>query len=365
MIPNTRAQLEIGGQTITAYYKQHIRNTIHLPPYHSYLQTRFSWDDNTIRQIDWETFSTLISRYDDSRPTLVKHLHGIAPTGKYVHRNDAHESPHCPSCTCILEHNDHLFQCPADSREKWRGETLRKLRKISGNSALQQQLCNIVIAGLQCVFRDTNESLHPARFPPEYRSLIAAQNAIGWAQLFRCRWAQAWSTIQQTTLIFDPLEDSPHALTAWVRRCGRLLLAQWWELWKLRNEERHGQTRESTQNRMKATVESHLHELYVLRPTIMPVDRNMFPYETAQAHIAASVQLEATLHWCLENRPAILASQKQARERGIVRNRNIRELLVPGGGSATLHNTDASSEDSVSSQSSSLSTESPGRVGGV
>ena len=116
---------------------------------------------------------------------------------------------------------------------------------------------------------------------------------------------------------------------------------------------------------MKATVESHLHELYALRPTIMPVDRNMFPYETAQAHIAASVQLEATLHWCLENRPAILASQKQARERGIVRNRNIRELLVPGGGSATLHNTDASSEDSVSSQSSSLSTESPGRVGGV
>jgi hypothetical protein len=334
MIPSTKAQLAIQGHTVTAYYKQTIRNRIHLPPYYQYLQQRFSWDETTIRQIDWESFRKLISPYEGNRPTLVKHLHGMAPTGKYAHRNDHHEPAQCPACPCPSEHNDHLFQCPAESREQWRQTTIRKLQHSGNASCTQTELCNILIAGLQCAFRDTCESLPAEQFPPTYSSLIAAQNKIGWPQLFRGRWAKEWSSIASQDA--GPLNQDPQL---WVKHRGRILLNQWWELWKLRNTERHDLMQETARHRLRSTVESHLAELYNLRDQIMPVDRSIFPFATVQDHINHSSNWDLIIQWCIEQKPAILASQKQAQARGIAQNQNVRTLLQAQGDMFTTQDT--------------------------
>jgi hypothetical protein len=82
MMPATYAQLEIGGCTITSHYKTNIRETATFPAYKEYLMKKFAWTKETYEKVDWEVFRITTAPYDEHRPTLVKHLHGIAPTGK-------------------------------------------------------------------------------------------------------------------------------------------------------------------------------------------------------------------------------------------------------------------------------------------
>ena len=105
---------------------------------------------------------------------------------------------------------------------------------------LQNCDCRIALA-----FMSTTASLSTTQFPPEYSVVIQMQNEIGWTHLFTGRWAKAWSAIEFPTTIRDPLDDNPASITAWIRRYGRLLLTQWWELWKIRNDEQHNQTQET------------------------------------------------------------------------------------------------------------------------
>jgi len=116
ILPNTVAQLEVSGSTVTGRYKSVLRQRATLPMLEAYLTHRFGWDNEVLGSLDWEVLRVLISSYDEQRPTLVKHLHAIAPTGKYAHRNDHHESQKCPACPHEVETNDHMMRCPAESR---------------------------------------------------------------------------------------------------------------------------------------------------------------------------------------------------------------------------------------------------------
>jgi len=85
MIEGTCAQMLIDGVTINGNYKHAIRDAISLPPYDQYLEPRFGWDIivwQAIESIEWESFTRIIGSFRTHQATTVKHLHGIAPTGK-------------------------------------------------------------------------------------------------------------------------------------------------------------------------------------------------------------------------------------------------------------------------------------------
>jgi hypothetical protein len=347
-------------------YKTAIRDAVLIPDYFKFLQQRFGWDENTIDRIDWKLLAILTSFPDDRRPTLVKHIHSIAPTGKYVHRYDSSESAKCPVCDCPQETNDHVMQCPAPSRQQWRENTIRKIRSLITEPGTIQQLGDIVIAGLQCSFR--GDRTFPAqRFPIKYQQVIHDQDSIGWFQLFRCRWAKTWSLISDDDSVLNSGRNTPAiGIPQWVKRCGRTLLNAWWELWTLRNEERHGVDRETTRLRLYTTLQIQLEELYSRREQVMPVDRNIYPYASAQAHLDSGTNHNSLLEWCQEHRSVILASCHQATSRGITRNHGIPQFILPACRSpATVSTIDSeeSSDDSESHQPSSRLRGRSGRVG--
>ncbi len=217
-----------------------LRKTASLPPLQEYLMHRFGWDVGVLKSLDWEVLRAISSSYDAQRPTLVKHFHAIAPTGKYAHRNDRHESQHCPACTHDVETNDHLFYCTARSRQEWRIQTCERLSKTILEEPCDMTLGAILVVGLQRCFRNGDDALPPMLYPARYGNVINEQNAIGWIQLFRGRWTTSWKACQSQWYRSNGIPNADQLATKWVHRAGRLLLDQWWKLWKLRNTERHG-----------------------------------------------------------------------------------------------------------------------------
>jgi hypothetical protein len=324
MKSHTHAQLRMRDTTITAYYKKAIRDSLTTPPLHQYLQSRFGWTDDVMTELDWEMFSTLTKLYNDQRPTLVKHVHMLAPTGKYAHRNDAHESAGCPACDCDLETNEHLFQCPAMSREEWREATIRMLSRDNEDPSVDPTLNKILIDGIGLSFKIERSPLDKALYPAEYHGLIDYQNKVGWSNMFRCRWVKDWRRLYTQWAFTQSITRPTQAAQKWVETKGKILLSQWWVLWHLRNDERHKRDDAQISSNLRLVVQSKLEELYSKRTKVMRVDRDMFPYGSAQEHLSTESSLNNIHDWCLDNGPAINASCTQAQQLGVVGTGDIR-----------------------------------------
>jgi hypothetical protein len=107
----------------------------------------------------------------------------------------------------------------------------------------------------------------------------------------------------------------------WVLIVSRLMIDQWFLLWKIRNEERHGKD-ETTKSQIQAQItKATLAELYALKDTVCPVDRHIF-YETLTEH-EEKHSIASINQWIDTYREAIKSSALLAKQLGIQRNRSI------------------------------------------
>jgi len=295
------------------------------PDIHAYLCNRFKWAPNVINTIDWESFTKIIRQMTQSHTTIVKRIHGIAPTGHIANRNNGTLSAKCPSCECEREDNNHIITCPADSRKEWRQATLRIAKTLQLHRS-DPTLKTILLEGLNKFLTQQTE-VHETEYPTQYHPLIQEQNALGWDQLYRGRWSNQWSKMHTLYAENRPNWKSHEADgKQWVTIHGRMLLQQWLTLWKIRNAERHGADQQERQRTRYSHLQKELTELYKLRTEVTPRDRNIF-YTTATEHMKASPELNTLEDWIFTHRTAIIASAQQAKQHGIQHNRTIREFF--------------------------------------
>ena len=312
ILPTAIIQLQIQGASINSHYKSRIREAAALPKLMIYYQAKFRWTQETQKTIDWDTYKQIIRPHRAKQTTLVKHLHLIAPSGLIAHRNDPHQSSQCPSCPQNPETNDHILQCRATSRQKWRETTTRKLQHYLQHTIKSDPtLCDILRDGIQR-WHNNLPQIQPHRYPTSYHTLIRSQNNIGWAHLYRARWSIHWSTQHKSFAIRNSLPPDQTDGKAWVRSVGRLLLNFWFDLWKLRNLERHGRDEEEQLAHRKAITDSQIEELYSYRNNTMPTDRAMYCLTLEEHHKIYSTP-EQNEEWISLWRPTILASMQQAK----------------------------------------------------
>jgi hypothetical protein len=261
--------------------------------------------------------------------TLVKHVHMLAPTGKYAHRNDPHEPAGCPACDCESETNDHLFQCQAKSRQDWQQSTIRMLSRDIGDPLVDPTLNMILIDGVSSIFQSANGQLNKIKYPQVYHKLIEDQNKVGWSHIFRCRWVKEWRRQYTRWATATCLSRPSLEAQKWLESKGKLILSQWWVLWKIRNAERHRRDDAQFTLNLRLVVESKLEELYSKRTQMMRIDHDIFPYSNAQEHIANETSIPAIHDWCLDNGPAIQASCTQAQRLGVAGTGDIRSYFPP------------------------------------
>jgi hypothetical protein len=186
--------------------------------------------------------------------TLVKYLHDWLPLGKQAHRYDKKYPASCPSCEALVEDRDHFWCCPAPSRLQWKQTFIRSmsthLHDIGTAPDIQTQLIDALRVVL---FGATSLGI---TVQPGLRDVATAQHTIGWHQILRGRFSKQWIKAQDRYLGTNATTQNDG--TRWLTNVIDFIFAQWWTLWELRNEDRHGRDL-ATQS--QAHARQAIHEL--------------------------------------------------------------------------------------------------------
>ena len=111
---------------------------------------------------------------------------------------------------------------------------------------------------------------------------------------------------------------------------GRIVLSGWFELWALRNQERHTTNSIEQNDTIHAVVRSQLQEIYSYRNRVRPVDRAIFCYTTVEDHMLSGSPMAAIQDWCSDTFPAVLASVSLAAKEGVQDNGRIQDYFTSG-----------------------------------
>ena len=310
MTPYTMAKLELHGTTVTSHYKYRIREAATLPKYLAYVQKKFAWDDVTNQTIDWPSYKQIVRQCQRTRgTTLMKHLHLLAPTGHIAHRNQSHHEASCPSCACLTEDNDHVFKCPAESRSQWRTKTLKMIHANTGIITQDPILLDVLRDGIQRWLTD-QPPIPIADYPFKYSSLIVNQTNIGWSHLFRGRWSHHWKRLHNEYATNKGATGEEADGTRWVRQFGKSFINTWFDLWDIRNKERHGKDAEERLANRRASLTKQLEDLYLLKKKVCDEHRHIFLHDAA-THMMMKPNLDGLEDWINTFRPAIERSVKE------------------------------------------------------
>ena len=262
LLPTSGAQLNLPEGTATHKYKRELRLARTTEPLRQKLMTRNNWTVDVLEDIDWEAYRRALNRHHRHRTSLIKYHHGILPVGKHVHQYDKKYPESCPSCTAPTENQDHLHRCP--SRQQWRTKCLQDMRAKVIEPDTHPGMADLLLAGLRAVLQgDTSDTIE---VPQGLEELAAAQEAIGWDQLLKGRITIGWSD-RQEQYRGNNSTAKDNGLT-WATDITSALISQWWDLWELRNDDRHGRDRRSQQQAETRQAVRELYQLYDLKPFI-------------------------------------------------------------------------------------------------
>jgi len=317
-LSQTQTQLVIQQRSITSHLKRRVHHSITVPRLLSYLQQRFSWEENVLEEIDWVVYQSIIKKYKDQWTTVVKHLHAISPTGHLAHRNNQYLPHDCPACSEPNETNLHLLLCGAASRAKWRQDTTSKIIHFESD-CVDPYLIDILHDGVSRFHRQLAQ-ISDNRYPPRYANLIRQQNGIGWEHLYRAKWSMEWRKLQDC-YARAAIEGGRNAISGseWLLGLGRLMIQQWLQLWKLRNDERHGVDSYRHSQLREQTLHAELQDLYSFKNKVCPNDRRIFHTSVAE-HLQLHPTLDALQEWISTYKTAIMASVDQASRLGVTNN---------------------------------------------
>jgi hypothetical protein len=264
LLPTSGVQLNLQVGTITYDLKHKLKEARTTEPLKDKLCHKQGWSEDTFQDIDWEAHRRAINRNQKWKITLVKYLHKCLPVGKLVrHYDKVKYRAECPSCTCILEDDDHVFTCPG--REAERKELTKKLKKKLEALNTESGVQELVMAGVKAAIY----SQEP-RVSADLRELAEQQSAIGWTNLLRGRMSKQWIE-RQRQHIGSSATKKKNALT-WATTVIDFLFKEWHKIWEQRNLDRHGKDYQEQSNRLKDQGMREMNHLYGMAAAL-PQDR--------------------------------------------------------------------------------------------
>ena len=267
MMPHTEVLLHLTRGTLTYKLKRALRMERTGPPLLKKLQEKYKWSDATAQDINWEAARLAMNRLRRHKLVLTKHINNVAPLGWLVHIYDKKYPPNCPSCDAPEETRVHLYQCSGPRRMEWRTSFRNQLVETLTKQDTAIDLQNLLLEGIFSVIEGRDPDTIQV---PETEAAVAvfnSQSKIGWPELFKGRLSKEWATRQQEFLgEFKPKKNG----NTWAISVAQELLSGWHNLWKSRNEDRHGRDRQTKAAAERAQAIRELDQLYSLKGNVEP-----------------------------------------------------------------------------------------------
>jgi hypothetical protein len=311
--------LQTPDGTICAHYDRAVRHRATHAPLWKYIKERHKWSDTIMKQINWKAHGACLKKQIERKTHFVKVLHGFLPTNKFFHRRAHPDRRLCPLCSKYDEDRDHVMQCEHPSRQEWRTSMLSAVSKMClklGTRPLLQDLLLDALHQWTESLPNTRLLIRPHRYSPEVRQLICQQNLIGWNQVFNGRFSMIWSDLQDNFYARSHSPDNPKRRTGqtWQATLSSCLLDQWFEVWKLRNQDVHGNDAHTRDVAARKEVEWRLRALYALKDQMEPSVQELF-YETMEEHFVHT--LSHNQNWLAIHEPLGVISIRKVRAKAI------------------------------------------------
>lgn len=176
---------------VSANIETELRNAASTHDLRIYMKKKYILTDEAIDDIDWMVHGNAISSLPARmKKTTIQFLHEWAPTlahpGQHTHVNKL-----CPMCRHTEETLDHFHTCTNTDKE-WTEQINNILKEDNKNNRIKP-----IIQLLQWALIN-NRSLQTNNTPPAElhhettREIIHKQQHIGWHQMWKGRWTQAW-----------------------------------------------------------------------------------------------------------------------------------------------------------------------------
>jgi hypothetical protein len=260
LLPSSGVNLNMETGTITHDMKRAVKEARILEKQSMYLCKKNNWDSETFETIAWEPHRRAINRHNKKKVTMVKYLNGIIPVGKRVSRYDKKYSAQCPSCEELMETQEHLHKCLNPTREQWRNTFKETIKKVMQKYNSPYPMVQLWLAGITKGIEEDDNHMMQHEYDATLEAVKEAQKRIGWNQLLQGRMAKEWIVIQREAM-GDKATKRKNAVT-WATDIISTTFEQWLNLWKLRNEDRHGKDNKTRKEAERRQAIRELEQMY-------------------------------------------------------------------------------------------------------
>ena len=183
---------------------------------------------------------------------MVKYLNDCIPVGKLVHKYDIKYPASCPTCNVPVEDRAHLISCPHPTRAAWRLSCYSNMKKTLEDLDTPDPVKALFLIGLRTTLHGrSTTTIDP---PPEVQGIAEAQQKIGWHHILKGRLSKKWD---------EAVQRQPNkAKQQWSSKVIGAVFAEWWKLWEMRNDDRHGRDNAEQQQKEQAQTERETTQLY-------------------------------------------------------------------------------------------------------
>ena len=325
LAPRTHALLHSLEGTVTSSFAATLRHAYCGPPLIAYIRKKNNWTVATVESVNWPAHGQALRKQQTRRIQYVKYVHDILPTNNHLNKLDNGKRT-CPCCTSLQEDRDHIMRCQSAARSRWRRELMVKLSEACAKHHTYEPLKRLLLTAVrQWLYPEENpldEPPHCDRYEEELHPLIRTQTKIGWRQIFNGRFCQQWSDIQSEHLycIRHHLSVKNQTGQNWQVAIITVLWEQWYDLWKMRNDDIHGKDAVARAIADKREVARSLAMIYDHR-------NHMEPSMQALLHPNIETHLEQST-WAIQNwiniqGPGFAESVKRVKKNAIQNMRSI------------------------------------------
>ena len=322
MAPTTGALLMTDEGTQTSHFSKELRDRSTGPSLEEYIRTKNQWGYCTFEAVNWAAHGKAVKARKPKRVHLTKYLHEALPTYHQANLMDGGIRK-CIACGTADETIDHILRCMAPSREQWKDQWWQKLEHFHVEHRTHPLLRHVFREAITQWFHpDSPDVVSTVLFPQEVRGLILNQNAIGWRQIFRGRFANEWQRIQNEYYMKHKRKtEFKRTGERWQQLLIQVIWDAWFELWTLRNGEIHGTTAATRSQAQRREVDRQLTELYAARPFMeSPVQALLEVNQEAQMQRP----LRVTENWLAMAGPVIRKNVRKVRKVSLQGVRSLR-----------------------------------------
>jgi exonuclease III len=301
-IPACEAHLILDGRSITHHFPREIRIHCNRTALFQYFFNHFGWTRATIEDIDWQPFHACMQIQTSSRRRhFTKYINKLLPVGYRMHRREPSWSPKCPTCPHPREDDNHLHSCPSRPHIESSNKTLTKLRAILVQQQTHKHLQRILLSAITHMFSGSVVHFPPEQISvmgPRFVTLVRAQSAIGWDQLFRGKFSICWGQIQDVHL-----RTRPHVTKTklqghlWTKKIVGVLWDDLYNKWSLRNQALHGHTPGEISEHAQRLLHLKVRALYDQQPNMLAADRDVLSTPLDERLQQPPAQIQAFLDW--------------------------------------------------------------------